>query len=246
MDSAEILNEVAAQVTVCEKCNLHLSRKKAVPGEGPANVELMFIGEGPGFYENEQGRPFVGQAGSFLDELLERAGVTRAKVFITNVVKCRPPGNRDPLPEELSACRGYLERQIEALNPKVIITLGRFSMAHFMPYAKISSAHGKATWVNGRLVVAMYHPAAALHQPSLKETVLEDFSHLPEYIQLAKKTQPGHIAAATVAPSVSPATSDPAPEQHSLLDFNQPLSEDTPAPADDDSDDTKPVQLSLF
>lgn len=246
MDSAEILNEVAAQVTVCEKCNLHLSRKKAVPGEGPADVELMFIGEGPGFYENEQGRPFVGQAGSFLDELLERAGVTRAKVFITNVVKCRPPGNRDPLPEELSACRGYLERQIEALNPKVIITLGRFSMAHFMPYAKISSAHGKATWVNGRLVVAMYHPAAALHQPSLKETVLEDFSHLPEYIQLAKKTQPGHVAAATVTPSVSPATSDPAPEQHSLLDFNQPLSEDTPAPADDDSDDTKPVQLSLF
>lgn len=246
MDSAEILNEVAAQVTACEKCNLHLSRKKAVPGEGPADVELMFIGEGPGFYENEQGRPFVGQAGSFLDELLERAGVTRAKVFITNVVKCRPPGNRDPLPEELSACRGYLERQIEALNPKVIITLGRFSMAHFMPYAKISSAHGKATWVNGRLVVAMYHPAAALHQPSLKETVLEDFSHLPEFIQLAKKTRPGHIAAATVAPSASPATSDPAPEQHSLLDFNQPATEDTPAPADDESDDTKPVQLSLF
>jgi len=107
------------------------------------------------------------------------------------VVKCRPPGNRDPLPDELSACRGYLERQIEALNPTVIVTLGRYSMAHFLPNAKISSAHGKATWVNGRLVVAMYHPAAALHQPSLKETVLADFSHLPEFIQQAKKVHAG-------------------------------------------------------
>src|SRR5574338_13218 len=116
MDPAETIKEIAAQVTVCQKCDLHLSRKKAVPGEGPSSVELMFIGEGPGFYENEQGRPFVGQAGKFLDELLAKAGVTRADVFITNVVKCRPPGNRDPLPDELDACRGYLERQIEALN----------------------------------------------------------------------------------------------------------------------------------
>ncbi|TLN03906.1 uracil-DNA glycosylase, partial [bacterium] len=187
MDSADVLKEVAAQVANCEKCSLHLSRKKAVPGEGPDSVELMFIGEGPGFYENEQGLPFVGQSGKFLDELLASAGVMRKDVFITNVVKCRPPGNRDPLPDELASCKGYLERQIEALNPRVIVTLGRFSMAHFLPNAKISSAHGKATWMNGRLVVAMYHPAAALRQFSLKETVLQDFALLPGFIQQAKK-----------------------------------------------------------
>ncbi len=249
MDSAEVIKEVAGQVAVCQKCNLHLSRKKAVPGEGPAQVELMFIGEGPGFYENEQGRPFVGQAGKFLDELLARAGVTRADVFITNVVKCRPPGNRDPLPDELSACRGYLERQIEALNPTVIVTLGRYSMAHFLPNAKISSSHGKATWVNGRLVVAMYHPAAALHQPSLKETVLTDFSHLPEFIQQAKKVQQVRTPAkpATTAPA---AVSAPEPAQQSLLDlFNTsaPAPEESVPPRQDDSgDDSAPVQLSLF
>lgn len=249
MDSAEVINEVAGQVAVCQKCNLHLSRKNAVPGEGPAQVELMFIGEGPGFYENEQGRPFVGQAGKFLDELLASAGVTRAEVFITNVVKCRPPGNRDPLPDELSACRGYLERQIEALNPTVIVTLGRYSMAHFLPNAKISSAHGKATWVNGRLVVAMYHPAAALHQPSLKETVLVDFSHLPEFIQQAKKVQQVRTSGKPSAaePAAAPA---PEPAQQSLLDLfgaPAPAPEAPPSPQPDDGDDdSTPVQLSLF
>lgn len=250
MDSVEVMNEVASQVAECQKCSLHLSRKKAVPGEGPAQVELMFIGEGPGFYENEQGRPFVGQAGKFLDELLARAGVTRADVFITNVVKCRPPGNRDPLPDELSACRGYLERQIEALNPTVIVTLGRYSMAHFLPNAKISSAHGKATWVNSRLVVAMYHPAAALHQPSLKETVLTDFSHLPEFIQQAKKV---HQVRTQFKPSaIAPAAaSGQEPAQQSLLDlFNAPPAPAPEEPAspkqEDGGDDSAPVQLSLF
>ena len=144
MDTKKVLNEVASQVAVCTRCELHFSRKKAVPGEGPADAEVMLIGEGPGFYENEQGRPFVGAAGKFLDELLEKGGVKREEVFITNVVKCRPPGNRDPLPEELAACGDYLERQIEAINPRVIVTLGRFSMARFMPNAKISDVHGQA------------------------------------------------------------------------------------------------------
>ena len=143
MNAKEILDEVAAQVTQCEKCQLHFSRKNAVPGEGPANSEIMFIGEGPGFYENEQGRPFVGQAGKFLDELLEMAGLKREQVFICNVVKCRPPGNRDPEPQELQACNGYLDRQIEAINPHVIVTLGRFSMAKFLPQARISSNEPK-------------------------------------------------------------------------------------------------------
>ena len=189
MNSSETLQEVAGQVAVCEKCNLHFSRKKAVPGEGPVNAEIMFIGEGPGFYENEQGRPFVGQAGKLLEDLLAAIHLKREDVFITNVVKCRPPGNRDPLPEELGACADYLDRQIEAIQPRLIVTLGRYSMAKFLPNAKISDVHGQAAWVKGRLVAPMYHPAAALHQPSLKPALEKDFMRLPEFIKQAKTAQ---------------------------------------------------------
>jgi DNA polymerase len=142
----------------------------------------MLIGEGPGFHENEQGRPFVGAAGKFLEELLESIGLTREEVFITNVVKCRPPSNRDPQSVELNACSEYLERQIQAINPKAIVTLGRFSMARFLPNAKISDIHGQTAKIKNRLVVPMYHPAAALHQPSLRPTIQRDFSRLPELI----------------------------------------------------------------
>jgi uracil-DNA glycosylase len=187
MNAEETLKIIAGQVSTCENCALHFSRKNAVPGEGPANSEIMFIGEGPGFYENEQGRPFVGQAGKFLDELLETAGLIRENVFICNVVKCRPPGNRDPLPEELSACASYLDRQIEAIDPCVIVTLGRFSMAKFLPNSRISEIHGQASMVNGRLIVPMYHPAAALHQPSLKPQIIEDFRQLPKALEQRKK-----------------------------------------------------------
>lgn len=186
MEPKDLLNQVAAEVRACQQCQLSVSRKNAVPGEGLATTEVMFIGEGPGFYENEQGRPFVGPAGNFLNELLQRAGLQREKVFITNVVKCRPPGNRDPLPEELEACSLFLERQIAAINPLVIVTLGRYSMAKFMPNVRISDVHGQSRWVNGRLIVAMFHPAAALHQPSLKNAVLEDFNRLPGFINLAR------------------------------------------------------------
>lgn len=185
MDANTVLEQVAAEVSVCTRCILHYSRKNAVPGEGPANARIMFIGEGPGFHENEQGRPFVGAAGHFLDELLEKIGMKRSEVFITNVVKCRPPGNRDPLPEELEACNDYLERQIQAINPKVIVTLGRYSMARFLPNAKISDVHGQAVRVRGRLIVPMYHPAAALHQASLKPIVERDFALLPGLIAKA-------------------------------------------------------------
>jgi DNA polymerase len=173
---------------VCTDCKLHASRKLAVPGEGPAKAELMFIGEGPGFHENEQGRPFVGAAGSFLEELLASIGMKRDQVYITNIVKCRPPGNRDPQPQEIEACSGYLERQIRSINPKVVVTLGRFSMARFIPNARISAIHGRAQRIGGRTVVAMYHPAAALHQPSLRRTIEQDFSRLPALI--AKAGQP--------------------------------------------------------
>ncbi len=187
MKAEDELKQVAQEVAVCMKCPLHHSRKLAVPGEGPANAEIMFIGEGPGFHENEQGRPFVGAAGKYLEELLAKINLKRSQVFIANVVKCRPPGNRDPMPEELEACRDYLERQIQAINPKVIVTLGRFSMANFMPNAKISSVHGQAVKVKGRLVVAMYHPAAALHQGSLKPIVEHDFLRLPELMAQAEQ-----------------------------------------------------------
>ena len=183
MTAEETLAQVAREVAVCQKCVLYHSRKRSVPGEGPADSEIMFIGEGPGFHENEQGRPFVGPAGHFLDELLAQAGLERSKVWIGNVVKCRPPGNRDPLPEELATCNQYLERQIAAINPKIIITLGRYSMGKFMPGAKISSVHGQMRRVGERFVIAMFHPAAALHQASLKPAILHDFAQLPKLLE---------------------------------------------------------------
>lgn len=181
------LAQIAREVAVCQRCMLHHSRKLAVAGEGPADADLMFIGEGPGFHENEQGRPFVGAAGKYLEELLAKINLNRTDVFIGNVVKCRPPNNRDPLPDELAACSDYLERQIQAINPKIIVTLGRYSMARFLPNAKISDVHGQSYKIKGRLVVPMFHPAAALHQPSLKTAVERDFLHLPELI--AKSTE---------------------------------------------------------
>lgn len=187
MSASEELARVAGEVSVCQKCALYHSRKLAVPGEGPADSEIMFIGEGPGFYENEQGRPFVGAAGKFLDELLSAAGMQRGGVWIGNVVKCRPPANRDPLPEELEACDTYLQRQIEAINPSVIITLGRYSMARFMPGAKISAVHGQMRKVGERYVIAMFHPAAALHQASLKPAIVADFATLPGLLEQARK-----------------------------------------------------------
>jgi uracil-DNA glycosylase family 4 len=187
MSAKETLAQIAQEVTVCQKCVLHHSRKNSVPGEGPENSEIMFIGEGPGFHENEQGRPFVGAAGKFLNELLAQAGMQRADVWIGNVVKCRPPGNRDPLPEELAACDVYLERQIAAINPKIIITLGRFSMGKFMPGVKISSVHGQMRRIGDRFVIAMFHPAAALHQAALKPSIMKDFAELPRLLEQARK-----------------------------------------------------------
>ena len=187
MNAEESLLQVAREVAVCEKCALYHSRKLAVPGEGPSAAEIMFIGEGPGFYENEQGRPFVGSAGKFLDQLLAQAGLKREEVWIGNVVKCRPPANRDPEPAELAACDEYLERQIHAINPSIIITLGRYSMGKFMPGVKISAIHGQMRKVGNRYVIAMFHPAAALHQAALKPAILADFAKLPELLAQARK-----------------------------------------------------------
>jgi uracil-DNA glycosylase family 4 len=200
MGDETILGEIAEQVRACQLCRLSQSRTQAVPGEGPDRAEIMFIGEGPGFHEDRQGRPFVGAAGKFLEDLLASIGLDRQQVYITNLVKCRPPGNRDPREDELEACTSaYLDRQIDAINPKVIVTLGRFSMARYFPNARISSVHGRAQPVNGRLVVPMYHPAAALHQPALRSAIEADFQRLPDWIGKA----------ADLAPAEEPAADDP-------------------------------------
>ena len=179
------LETLAAEVAECTRCLLHRGRTRSVPGEGPGDAGIMFIGEAPGFHEDQQGRPFVGAAGKFLEELLESIGLKREDVFITNVIKCRPPGNRDPLPEEIEACRPYLDRQIESLQPQLVVTLGRFSMARAFPKARISRIHGQPRKVGGVIYYPMYHPAAALHQPSLRRTVVEDMRRIPELIERA-------------------------------------------------------------
>lgn len=186
MNTENILTQIANEVAVCTKCALHESRKKSVAGEGPADAEIMFIGEGPGFHENEQGKPFVGASGKFLDQLLAQAELTRADVFICNVVKCRPPENRDPHPDELSACDEYLEAQIQAINPSIIVTLGRISMGKFFGNVKISAVHGQMQKVGERFVIPMFHPAAALHQPPLKPSILADFAKLPDQLNEAR------------------------------------------------------------
>jgi uracil-DNA glycosylase len=183
VDAENKLTEIAAEIRQCTRCPLSRTRKNAVPGAGPANAEIMCIGEGPGHHENEQGLPFVGVSGKFLSQLLQDGGLPRETVFITNVVKCRPPDNRDPQPDELLACSNYLERQIEVIDPLIIITLGRFSMARYFENARISSIHGEPVWQDGQLIVPMYHPAAALHQPKLRSVIAHDFAQLKQMIE---------------------------------------------------------------
>lgn len=179
------LEALAERIGGCVDCPLAATRVRAVPGEGPERPELMFIGEGPGFHEDQQGRPFVGPAGKYLEHLLATIGLRRDEVFITNVVKCRPPGNRDPMPGEIEACRKHLDRQIELLEPKAIVTLGRFSMARYFPRETISRIHGRPRVVNGQTVIPMYHPAAALHQGSMRQYIEDDFRKLPEMVEQA-------------------------------------------------------------
>lgn len=197
-DAEAVLEAVAAEVRICPKCELARSRTHAVPGEGPPKARVMLVGEGPGWHEDQQGRPFVGNSGKFLTELLEKAGLKREDVFITNVVKCRPPGNRDPLPDEIAACAPYLERQIAAIDPDVVITLGRFSMSRWFPGERISKIHGQPKREGRRLIVPMYHPAAALHQAALRGAIEDDFAKLPKF--LAEVEQSRESAAAKEEP----------------------------------------------
>jgi uracil-DNA glycosylase family 4 len=179
------LDKLAEEIKECTRCGLHRGRTKAVPGEGPEDPDILFIGEAPGFHEDQQGRPFVGSAGRFLEELLDTIGLTREYVFIANVIKCRPPKNRDPLTEEIEACKPYLDRQVQLLEPKIIVTLGRFSMARAFPNARISRIHGQPRKIDGVVYYPMYHPAAALHQPSLRQVIVEDMKRIPELLERA-------------------------------------------------------------
>jgi uracil-DNA glycosylase len=179
------LEAIAAEVRTCTKCRLAQTRTQAVPGEGSPDTEVVFVGEGPGFNEDRQGRPFVGRAGDLLNKLLGSVAWPRGDVFITNVVKCRPPDNRDPEPDEIAACAPYLQRQLEVLDPALIVTLGRHSMGRFLPGARISQVHGTthpvdpATGARDATVLAMYHPAAALRTPAIERESYDDIGHAP-------------------------------------------------------------------
>jgi len=211
------LDEIAAEVSVCTLCPLHKGRTRAVPGEGHPETEVVFVGEGPGYNEDREGRPFVGQAGGLLNELLKAIGWRREEVFITNVVKCRPPGNRDPEPSEIAACAPYLKRQLAVLDPAVVVTLGRHSLQTFMPGARISATHGTArqtdpeTGAPDATTYAMYHPAAALRQGSLKETMLEDMAGLPDVLIASRDRRAATATEELPAPEVTPVLEMPAP-----------------------------------
>lgn len=174
----ESLRAIAAEIGACTACPLHRSARQAVPGEGSGESGIFFLGEAPGYNEDVQGRPFVGAAGQLLDELLAGIGLDRSKVFITNVVRHRPPENRDPLPDEVAACDVWLRRHLDALRPRVIVTLGRHAMYKFYPAESISRIHGRPRTHEGLTIFPIYHPAAALHQPALRSALVADFAAL--------------------------------------------------------------------
>jgi DNA polymerase len=176
------LTEVYRQIASCQDCELAKHRNKVVPGEGPEDADLLFIGEAPGWNEDQQGRPFIGAAGGFLDQLLASIGLRREQVYIANVIKCRPPQNRDPLPAEIQACSKWLDHQVEIIQPRVIVTLGRYSLAKYFPGESIGKIHGKPRKQNDIIFYPMYHPAAALHQGSLRKIIQEDMLRIPQIL----------------------------------------------------------------
>jgi uracil-DNA glycosylase len=214
-ERAAALEAIADEVRACTRCRLAEGRTKAVPGEGNPDTEVLFVGEGPGQHEDRQGRPFVGAAGSLLQELLAMIGWRREDVFITNVVKCRPPNNRDPEPDEIAACGPYLRRQLEVLDPALLVTLGRFSLQTFMPGDRISRVHGTArpidpaTGARAATGYALYHPAAALRQGSLKVTMQRDMAAVPELLIRARAERAAAETTTTRASNDAPAATDP-------------------------------------
>ncbi len=183
------LTELYQQIALCHKCDIAKLRTKVVPGEGAENADIIFIGEAPGWHEDQQGRPFVGQAGQFLDKLLASINLKRQQVYIANVIKCRPPDNRDPLPTEIQNCRQWLDSQIAIIKPTMIVTLGRYSMARYFPGKSISKIHGTAVKRDNVIYYAMYHPAAALHQQSLRQAIEADMLKIPKLLAEARNVQ---------------------------------------------------------
>jgi len=180
------LSELYEEIALCRQCEIAKYRIKVVPGEGAEDADILFIGEAPGWHEDQQGRPFVGPAGLYLDELLTSINLKREQVYIANVIKCRPQENRDPLPSEIHNCRKWLERQIELIRPRMIVTLGRYSMAMFFSGKGISKIHGTAQKRDNIIYYAMYHPAAALHQQSLRQTIEADMLKIPSLLAQAE------------------------------------------------------------
>ena len=215
LERRQALDAIAAEVRVCTNCRLHQTRTNAVPGEGDPETEVVFVGEGPGFNEDRGGRPFIGRAGDLLVKLLASIGWRREEVFITNIVKCRPPDNRDPMPDEVAACAPYLRRQLDVLDPAVIVTLGRHSMARFMPGARISQAHGTVrpvdpeTGARDAMVYAMYHPAAALRTPAIETESYADIAGVPLALLDARRRRAARPIPATTA--ATPAERDVEP-----------------------------------
>jgi len=180
------LSELCQEIALCQLCEIAKYRNKVVPGSGAEDAEIMLVGEAPGWHEDQQGLPFVGPAGQYLDSLLASIGLKRSQVYIANVIKCRPPENRDPLPVEIHNCRKWLTRQIEIICPRMIVTLGRYSMAEFFPGKSISKIHGTAQRRDNTIYYAMYHPAAALHQQSLRQTIEADMHRIPALLAEVK------------------------------------------------------------
>ena len=233
----EQMHALEQEVCTCPKCPLAATRTKAVPGYGNYNAVVMFVGEGPGFEEDRQGRPFVGRSGQFLTEMLNSVGIRREDVYITNVVKCRPPDNRDPLPNELAACSDYLTRQVALINPRIIVTLGRFSMARWFPGAAISKIHGQVRNIGqGRAALAMFHPAAALRNPQWAAAFKQDIQLLPKLVERAVKANAAAVRGEAL-PAGVPHPGDP--DYGLAADAVAPQNE--PAPSQFDAN-----QLSLF
>ena len=233
------LDEIANEVRGCTRCRLSEGRTRAVPGEGDPDTEVVFVGEGPGFNEDREGRPFVGRAGGLLVRLLGAIGWQRDDVFITNVVKCRPPDNRDPQPDEIAACAPYLRRQLAVLDPAVVVTLGRYSMGAFMPGARIGQVHGTSvpadpeTGARNALVFAMYHPAAALRTAAIERESFDDIARVPDVLVHARERRAGALA---TTPETPEPVTEPAPAP-------APLTPALPA-ADPAADDAS--QMTLF
>jgi DNA polymerase len=210
----DTLEALVREVGACQRCPLYRSATRAVPGEGPPNAKILFIGEAPGFYEDQQGRPFVGPAGKLLEEMLGLIGLSRRDVYITNVLKHRPPGNRDPERDEIAACAEWLDRQIALLRPPLICTLGRYSMAKFFPPRSMRELHGRTARYGDATCYALYHPAAVLRDPRLKDVFAEDFRRIPEVLAQAEAA----IAkAAAAGEAAADAQAAPSPEQLSLF-----------------------------